>query len=180
VSTDTVALFLALLSLACWAGTVAAVVGLALRRSSAGVATIVDDLGALALWLAWVVAAVATLGSLYFSEVAHYVPCELCWFQRICMYPLSVILLVAAVRRDRAIWVYAGPVAAVGAAVAIYHTQLTAFPDQASFCSTTVPCSTRYVWEFGFVSIPFMALAAFSFILAMLVTAAVTEVGTTA
>ncbi|NDE79574.1 MAG: disulfide bond formation protein B, partial [Actinobacteria bacterium] len=53
------------------------------------------------LWLAWLVAAVATAGSLYFSEIADYVPCRLCWFQRVCMYPLAGILLVAAIRRDR-------------------------------------------------------------------------------
>ena len=68
-----------------------------------------------ALWLAFLVAATATAGSLYFSEVADYVPCQLCWFQRIAMYPLAVVLLVAAIRRDRSVRWYVGPLAAIGA-----------------------------------------------------------------
>jgi disulfide bond formation protein DsbB len=159
---------LALACLAAAAGTLGVVV-LSHRLppgSAAGRAH--DDLAAAALWLAFVVALVTTLGSLYYSEIAHFVPCKLCWYQRIAMYPLSLTLLVAALRRDRAAWTYVAPPAAVGAGVALYHTQLQAFPSQhSSFCTTTEPCTVRYVWEFGFVSLPFMALAAFVFVLTM-------------
>jgi disulfide bond formation protein DsbB len=163
-------MFFALLSLACVAGSVAVIVTwLCARFGRAPWADgVLADLGGAALWLAALVAVVCTLGSLYFSEIAHYTPCDLCWFQRICMYPLSVILVVAAWRRDGRIWPYVVVQAAVGTVIATYHTQLQAFPTQHSFCPTTVPCTIRYVWEFGFVSLPFMALSGFVFILLML------------
>jgi disulfide bond formation protein DsbB len=170
VTTADFSVFFALLSLACWGATVA-VIGLAVAaRASKGRALgeLFDDLGRVGLWLEWLVALVTTLGSLYYSEIAHFTPCKLCWYQRIAVYPLSLTLLVAAVRRDRKIAWYVVPVALVGAAFAAYHTQLQAFPNQRStFCTTTEPCTVRYVWEFGFVSLPFMALSAFVFITTM-------------
>ena len=121
------------------------------------------------MWLAFAVALFTTLGSLYLSQIAHFAPCPLCWYQRICMYPLSVALLVGGLRRDRDVWAYVIPPAVIGAVIAIYHTQLQAFPKQAHFCKIGIDsCTTRWVWEFGFVSIPFMSLAAFSFIIAMM------------
>jgi len=174
LSTPTVSRFFAVLALACWIG-VAAVVGLVIARRMRPGGRADDayrDVQRNALWLAWIVALVATLGSLYYSEIAHFVPCKLCWYQRICMYPLAVILLVAAVRRERRIWMYVLPQAVVGAGFALYHTQLQAFPSQgSSFCTTLEPCTVRYVWQFGFVSLPFMALSAFSFIITMLLVA---------
>ena len=174
MSTPTVSRFFAVLALACWIG-VAAVVGLVIARRMRPGGRADDayrDVQRNALWLAWIVALVATLGSLYYSEIAHFVPCKLCWYQRICMYPLAVILLVAAVRRERRIWMYVLPQAVVGAGFALYHTQLQAFPSQgSSFCTTLEPCTVRYVWQFGFVSLPFMALSAFSFIITMLLVA---------
>jgi disulfide bond formation protein DsbB len=167
VDTPTLSTFFALLALACWcASAVVVLLWVASRRRPSGLLALrFDELRHGALWLGWAVALVTTLGSLYYSEVAHFVPCPLCWYQRICMYPLSVILLVAAIRRDRAAWLTAGPLVVVGIAFAAYHTQLQAFPDQHStFCTTLEPCTVRYVWEFGFVSLPFMSLAAFVFI----------------
>jgi hypothetical protein len=177
MSTDTASVFFALLSLLCVLGVVVVVVMAVVRhtRPDSAVAVLVDDLGSVALWMAWIVAMVTTLGSLYYSQVADFVPCELCWFQRICMYPLSLILLIAAIRRDRGIWIYVAPLAVVGAAISIYHTQLQAFPEQASFCSTTTPCTVRYVWKFGFVSLPFMALSAFAFVITMVLVARATD-----
>jgi disulfide bond formation protein DsbB len=176
-STETASIFFALLSLLCVAATLGVAVLALVRRSrpDSAVAYFVDDLGRMALWLAWLVATVTTLGSLYMSEIADFVPCELCWFQRICMYPLVLVLGVATWRRDRHVWVYVLPQAVVGAGIAIYHTQLQAFPEQATFCTTETPCTTRYVWEFGFVSLPFMALSAFAFIIAMVLLARATD-----
>jgi len=168
LTTAQISVFFATLSLACWTGTLVAVAALLGRRGGPRATAIYEGLGGLALWLAWVVATVATVGSLYYSLVAHFEPCELCWYQRICMYPLSAVLLVAAIRRDAGGWRFALPQAAVGAVIAAYHTQLQAFPTQATFCSSFNPCTARYVWEFGFVSLPFMALAAFCFIITML------------
>jgi disulfide bond formation protein DsbB len=175
MSTAHFSMFFALLSLACWAATIAvwslAVVGRSRRDGEA--ALLFDDVCRVGLWLAGLVALVTTLGSLYFSQVAHFTPCALCWYQRIAMYPLSIVLLVAAVRRDRGIVWYVVPVATIGALFAAYHTQLQAFPQQhSSFCTIAEPCTVRYVWEFGFVSIPFMALSAFVFIITMTLCAA--------
>ena len=167
MSTETLSRFFALLSLACWAATVLIVaLAIAAHRLGGEWSRRFDDVRGVALWLGWLVALVTTLGSLYFSEVAHFTPCKLCWYQRIAMYPFAIVLLVAALRRDRSIAWYVVPVAAIGALFSIYQTQLQAFPHQhSSFCTTTEPCTVRYVWEFGFVSLPFMALAAFAFVI---------------
>lgn len=114
------------------------------------------------LWLLWLVAALATAGSLYYSEIVGFTPCRLCWFQRIAMYPLSLVLLIAAIRRDEAVRWYALPVAAVGAMIAAYHYLLQWFPRlETASCDPAAPCAAFYVREFGFVSIPFMALMGF-------------------
>lgn len=172
MSTDTLSTFFALLALATGVATAAGIVLLVGARVSAGGSTLrraQHAVGDAALWLGWLVAIVTTLGSLYFSLVAHYKPCELCWYQRICTFPLAAILLVGALRRDRRVWWYAGPPAAIGVVIAAYHTQLQAFPEQKSFCDLANPCTNRYVWEFGFVSLPLMNLIALSFIIVMLV-----------
>jgi disulfide bond formation protein DsbB len=172
MSTETLTTFFALLALACAAATVAGVMILVGDRVTAGNSVfhgLRRALGDMSLWLAWVVAFVTTLGSLYYSLIAHFKPCELCWYQRICTFPLAVILLVAALRRDRKVWWYAGPPALVGVIIAVYHTQLQAFPEQKTFCDIANPCTNRYVWEFGFVSLPLMNLIALSFVIVMLV-----------
>jgi disulfide bond formation protein DsbB len=175
MTTSQLSVFFATLSLACWAATVVVVVLAVIRwrtrGASTALTTVFDGIARESLWLAWIVAAVATCGSLYYSLVAHFPPCDLCWYQRICMYPMAAILLIAALRRDSGIWRYLMPQAVIGAVIAVYHTQLQAFPKQSSFCSTTNPCTARYVWEFGFVSLPFMDLAALGFIIAMLLVA---------
>lgn len=164
--------FFALLALACWAGTATVLVTWLVAARRGGAATgWLDSIGEVALWAAWLVALVTTLGSLYYSQVEHYLPCELCWATRICVYPLSLILLVAAIGRDRSVWRYVLPLTLVGMVISTYQTQLQAFPDQKGFCSLANPCTTRYVWEFGFVSLPFMALSAFAFITVLVLVA---------
>jgi disulfide bond formation protein DsbB len=156
--------FFAILTIASGAGVVGGALLLAAARSRAAAAWMRDLHGAIAdvaLWLAAIIATVTTVGSLYYSLGAHYVPCELCWYQRICMYPLSVMLVIAAWRRDPAVRRYAAPLVLIGIVIATYHTQLQAYPEQRTFCDVTNPCSSRYVWEFGFVSLPLMALVAF-------------------
>ena len=118
-------------------------------------------------WLAFFVAAGAVASSLYYSESVGFIPCEFCWYQRIAMYPLAVILLVAAVTNDHRATRYVAPIALIGVALSVYHYQLQLFPDQASSCSSGVPCHSRYVEAFGFVSIPLMALCGFIAILAL-------------
>lgn len=117
-----------------------------------------------ALPLAAMVAVGATAGSLYFSEVANYLPCELCWVQRIAMYPLAIILTIAAIRGDRSILVYGAVLALAGLAVSAYHIQLQLFPDQGSFCEVANPCTGRWVEAFGWMTIPQMAGTAFALV----------------
>jgi disulfide bond formation protein DsbB len=107
------------------------------------------------------IAAVATGGSLYLSEVAGYLPCTLCWYQRIAMYPLVVILGVAAWRRDRTAWMTAVPLAVIGSAIAIWHIAIERNPAWGGVCDANAPCSLLWVEEFGFLTLPTMALIGF-------------------
>lgn len=143
-------------------------------RFSRRAATVSSDLreryGRDAIWFAWAIALTATLGSLYYSEVANFTPCKLCWYQRIAMYPLSIILLVAAIRRDFSIWRYGVPIVGIGAVISTYHYLLERFPslESSASCDPTAPCTMVWVWEFHFISIPFMALSGFAAIAALL------------
>lgn len=118
------------------------------------------------LYGAWLVSVVATLGSLYFSEVLEFVPCELCWFQRILMYPLSIILGIAAYFHDTGIKKYALPLSIAGSGLSLYHYLLQKVDALASVqpCKEGVPCNVDYINWFGFITIPFLALTAFTLI----------------
>ena len=115
-----------------------------------------------ALPLATAIAAVATGGSLLASEVAGYVPCVLCWYQRIAMYPLVIVLGVASARRDAEVWRTALPLSAVGAGIAAWHVAIERWPSLGSeVCDPAAPCALRWVEEFGFLTLPTMALIGF-------------------
>ena len=124
------------------------------------------------LYAAWVVALVATLGSLYFSEVRHFVPCTLCWYQRILMYPLVLVLGVASWRLDTTVRAYVLPLSILGMAVSTFHYLEQTIPGFGveALCSTGVPCSGRYINWLGFVTIPFLALVAFTAITILVAT----------
>jgi disulfide bond formation protein DsbB len=130
-------------------------------------------LGPSALQLAFVVALLATVGSLWLSEGAHVVPCRLCWYQRIAMYPMSVILGIAAVRRDRGVRGYALPVILIGATISVWHVLVERFPslEEATSCDPANPCSLIWVERFGYLTIPTMALSAFALIATLLLLA---------
>jgi disulfide bond formation protein DsbB len=123
-----------------------------------------DELVAGGPTVAWLVAAVATSGSLYFSEVADFVPCRLCWVQRACMYPLVLLLLVPRLRR------FAVALAGLGAVVATYHVLLERFPslESSGTCDPQVPCSLVWFERLGFVTLPYMALSGFVLVVALL------------
>ncbi|MCX7620526.1 MAG: disulfide bond formation protein B [Acidimicrobiales bacterium] len=164
-------LFFALLSLLALAGTGIAIATVLADRVAAPASPAHrwrDDLRRVALPLAAMVMTVTMLGSLYYSEIAGYTPCKLCWLQRICAYPLAVVLVIAAIRRDAGIRPYAITLAAIGMPISIYHSWIQWFPPSSgtSFCTTDAPCTERWVFEFGFVTLPFMALSAFLFTLA--------------
>ena len=115
------------------------------------------------LWAAFVVASIATGGSLFFSEIAHFVPCELCWYQRICMYPLSILTLFAAFRGDYKLARYLLPLPVVGAGLSVYHLLVeNGVVAQAQACLVSAPggCATKWINEFGFMTIPALSLTA--------------------
>ncbi len=118
---------------------------------------------ALFLYFAWFVAVIATLGSLYFSEIRLFLPCELCWYQRIAMYPLAIILGIAAYTNDLKITKYVLPLSIIGGMISFYHYLLEKVPGFASVkpCSQGIPCDVQWINWFGFVTIPFLALTAF-------------------
>jgi Disulfide bond formation protein DsbB len=178
IDTDTVALFLALLTVGAELAVLGSVIALvAARRGSARIAALVatvrEQVAPNALGLAAIVALVATAGSLYLSEIADFPPCELCWYQRIAMYPLTIVLAIAARRSDLAVRWYVLPVVAIGASISAYHYQLERFPAQSSLtCSLEVPCTTVWIWKFHYVSIPLMAFSAFALIATLVIVAA--------
>jgi disulfide bond formation protein DsbB len=125
------------------------------------------------LWAAFVVAAIATGGSLFFSEIAGFVPCDLCWFQRICMYPLSILTLLAAYRGDYRVARYLIPLPVVGAGVSVYHllveNHVVATPQA---CKIGAGCATKWINEFGYMTIPTLALTGFVLLIGFLCVAA--------
>jgi len=124
------------------------------------------------------VALIAMSGSLYLSEVAHLIPCSLCWYQRIAMYPLVFVLGVGTVRGDAGVWRYGMPIAAVGLLIAAYHVTIQWMPSlDVGACSVGAPCSGRYLAVFGFISIPTLAAAAFLLIISLLLLLRVLERG---
>jgi disulfide bond formation protein DsbB len=127
------------------------------------------------LWLVFLVASIATGGSLFFSEIAGFVPCELCWFQRICMYPLSIVVLLAALANERRVAHYLLPLPLVGAGVAVYHLLVeNGVVEQGRACLISAPggCATKWINEFGYVTIPVLALTGFALCFAFLLLAA--------
>jgi disulfide bond formation protein DsbB len=111
------------------------------------------------------VAVTAMAGSLYFSEVGHLTPCLFCWYQRCLMYPLAIVLTVAAIRRDDKVRPYALTLAGIGALVSTYHYLLEWIHSlDTGACAVSVPCTFVYFRQFGFISLAFMALTGFAFI----------------
>lgn len=122
------------------------------------------------LFLCWLTASIATLGSLYFSEVMEFAPCTLCWYQRICLFPLVVIIAVGLFPFDKGVVKYALPLAVLGWLTAAYHNLLYSgvIPKSLQPCSKGVSCTEEYISLFGFLTIPLLSLLIFSVIIALL------------
>ena len=168
--TDTVITFTSLLALL--ANAAALVLGVALIEGplvpwAAGVLAYARRS---ALGVGALVASVATVGSLYFSESAGFIPCELCWYQRILMYPLAVILIVAAIRRDERVRPYALALALIGLPISVYHYLIEHFPSIAAegACDLASPCTAPWFKEFGFITLAYMAGSAFLLIILLM------------
>lgn len=130
---------------------------------------LIDSLGTTSRHIALFTAWVAMCGSLFFSEVLGWRPCILCWYQRILMYPLAILLAIGIIRRDRGIYIYVLPFSIGGGSVSLYHyllTKTTWFPPPA--CAADIPCTVDYLNWFGFINIPFLALTAFLIITCMM------------
>ena len=123
------------------------------------------------LFIGWIIAAAATLGSLFFSEVMGLKPCVLCWYQRIFMYPLVVILLVGMFPLDKNVIRYALPLAVIGWLFAVYHYLLYSgyIPEGLQPCDQDASCAEINLELFGFITIPMLSILAYTAIIALLI-----------
>ncbi|MBJ7961543.1 disulfide bond formation protein B [Bacillus cereus group sp. N28] len=114
------------------------------------------------LFIAWATSFIATSGSLYFSEIMKYEPCTLCWYQRIFMYPLVIILGIAIVKKDYKINIYSLILSIIGAFISTYHYLIQKVPylSNTSTCGR-IPCTGDYLNWFNFITIPFLCLISF-------------------
>ena len=135
---------------------------------AAGLASSRGAIARAAMYVALAAAWIATCGSLYMSEVLGWIPCLWCWYQRIAMYPLAVILAAGLIMRDRNVPKYALFLAIPGALASTYHVLLQKVPAFARLetCVMGVPCSADYLNLFGFITIPMLALAAIANVIA--------------
>ncbi|MGM9949420.1 MAG: disulfide oxidoreductase [Lysinibacillus sp.] len=120
------------------------------------------------LLIIWVTSLVATLGSLYFSEVRGYIPCDLCWYQRILMYPIVIISMIAYIQKNARIALTTAVFAIIGGSMSLYHygiQKISLLQESAPACGL-VSCTGSYINWLGFITIPFLALTAFIIIAA--------------
>lgn len=123
------------------------------------------------IFLAWLLAAVATLGALFFSEIMGFAPCVLCWYQRIAMFPLVLVLAVGLLPFDARVVRYALPLALTGLCVALFHVAVVAgwIPENLQPCRQGIPCAEVQVRWLGFVTIPLLSTLSFGGVTALLV-----------
>ena len=123
------------------------------------------------IFLSFLISLIATLGSLFFSEIMNFVPCSLCWYQRIFMYPLVFLFLINLLFPDDKIFKYTFPLVIIGWIISIYHNLLMfkIIPENLSPCVQGVPCSVDYLNWFGFITIPLLSFFAYTSILILLI-----------
>jgi disulfide bond formation protein DsbB len=159
------------------AGALLGLAALVSKRARARALDVARFVGPQAVLVAWIVALVTMLGSLYYSEHAGYLPCELCWYQRILMYPLVIVLGVGWLRRDRKVWMTAAPFVVIGAPLSLYHWLVERVPSfaESSSCSIVAPCTAPYFEKLGFVTLAWMCLSSFLLIGTLLVLSVVAQ-----
>jgi len=143
------------------------------RASAVGPAQVDANAAWLLVFGGWLIAAGSVLGALFFSEVMELPPCLLCWYQRICMFPLVLILPAGLFPFDPKVVRYALPLSLVGGAIAVFHVLLVAgiVPESVTPCTQGVPCSETQIEWFGFVTIPLLSVVAFAAISVLLIAA---------
>ena len=172
-------LLFAMLSLATLAGTLFILVARLAYSSQPWAKNAINEFAPIAQPLTAAITTTCMLGSLYFSEVVHYIPCRLCWFQRSMMYPLAIILIIATIRKStsRSLRVVIVTMATIGASISTYHWFEERFPNlDSGVCDVKVPCSFVWFERFGFVTLPFMAFTGF---LATIVFSTLPKISTT-
>lgn len=122
------------------------------------------------VFFSWVLATVSTLGAIFLGEVMGLTPCILCWYQRICMFPLVLILAAGLFPLDARVVRYALPLALVGLGIAVFHLLVSEgiVSETLTPCTQGVPCSQQLIEWFGFLTIPMLSVAGFAAITAML------------
>ena len=118
------------------------------------------------LYTAWSIALFSMVGSLFFSEVMDLPPCVLCWYQRIAIYPLVLIIGIGIILKDRLVKVYSLPFAVIGLAISVYHNLLYygVIPEAITPCTEGVPCNAVQLELLGFITIPLMGLISFTLV----------------
>jgi disulfide bond formation protein DsbB len=166
MSIDATTTFFALATIALALVIVVLIGGLALPNTRGSVRAFISPV---AFGAAAGIACSAMAGSLYLSEVAHFTPCRLCWYQRVAMYSSAAMLILAVIRRRRAVRRLVTVLCTVGALISAYHVLIERFPNlESSTCDPNNPCSLKWVEKFGFVTIPGMALTCFIAIICLL------------
>ncbi len=122
------------------------------------------------LFICWLIVSISTLGSLFFSEIMKFAPCVLCWYQRICLFPLVLIFSIGLFSFDKSVVKFALPLALAGWFIALYHNLLYTgiIPESIQPCSQGVSCTEDYINLFGIFTIPMLSLIAFSTIVLLL------------
>ena len=122
------------------------------------------------LFATWVLVTISTLGSLFFSHIMEFAPCVLCWYQRICLFPLVIVLSIGLFPFDKRVVMYSLPLAIAGWITAFYHNLLYSgiIPQDLQPCSKGVSCTEEYIDLFGFITIPMLSLISFSIIITLL------------
>ena len=122
------------------------------------------------LFACWLIVTVSALGSLFFSEIMNFAPCILCWYQRICLFPLVLLFSIGLFSFDRSVVKYTLPLALIGWAIAFYHNLLYSgiIPESIQPCSQGISCTEDYINLFGIFTIPMLSLIAFSTIVVLL------------
>lgn len=123
------------------------------------------------IYFAWIINIVSLAGSMYFSNVMMLPPCVLCWFQRICIFPMSFILAVGFLKKDKNVLWYALPLVCIGWIISLYHNLLyyKIIQEAISMCTSGVSCTSKQIEYFGFITIPLMAYTSLTLTLICLI-----------
>lgn len=123
------------------------------------------------LFVCWIIACVSMLGSLFFSEVLDYPPCVLCWYQRVCLFPLVLIFLAGLFPYNQAVIRFSLPLTLVGWSISAYHNLLYigVIPKSITPCDEALSCTDVQLELFSFITIPFLSFLAYSILIALLI-----------